>query len=133
MTVDTPECDRLVAVAEESQRIGEFIDWLGEQGWFIAYTERMIDRPCASTVCTKYTVTQCVNGRSILYRGEGGEDVGPCSKCDGTGFIRSERLDPIGLPLAMSPERLLAKFYGIDLDKVEAERRAILKSLRSAS
>ena len=32
---DTPamtECERMVKVAPDSQKIGEFLDWLGEQG-----------------------------------------------------------------------------------------------------
>ena len=29
---DCPECDKLVKVAPDSQKIGNFIDWLHEQG-----------------------------------------------------------------------------------------------------
>jgi hypothetical protein len=33
----------------------------------------------------------------------------------------------------ISPEQLMADFFGIDRDKIEAERRAILDALRSQS
>lgn len=39
----------------------------------------------------------------------------------------SERL----VPFSFSTERLLAEFFGIDLDKVEDERRAMLSSLQN--
>jgi nucleoside-specific outer membrane channel protein Tsx len=32
----------------------------------------------------------------------------------------------------INPQQLLAEFFGIDLDKIESERRAILEELRSA-
>jgi len=35
-------------------------------------------------------------------------------------------------PLSMSPEKLFAEFFGIDLNKIEAERRAILEELRNS-
>jgi len=33
---DAPECDRLAAVAGESQQIGDFLDWLEERGIHLA-------------------------------------------------------------------------------------------------
>lgn len=32
-TVPTPECDRMLAVAKESQAVGSFIDWMRGEGW----------------------------------------------------------------------------------------------------
>jgi hypothetical protein len=34
------------------------------------------------------------------------------------------------VPVRLSPEQLLAQHFGIDLDKIEAERRAILAALQ---
>jgi hypothetical protein len=34
--IDTPECDKMAAVKDESQAIGEFISWLHGQGHIIA-------------------------------------------------------------------------------------------------
>jgi hypothetical protein len=78
-TPDAPECERMVAVAPESQKIGEFLDWLGAQGIHLAAWD---------------------------------ED--------------DDRLHPHG----ESFERLLARYFEIDLAKVEQERRAILASLQ---
>lgn len=77
----TPELDKMLAVKDQSQTIGEFLDWLTEvKGYVLAeYDEN--DR---------------------LY------------------------------PKYSSIETLLAEFFGIDLKKIEEERRAILKSLDSA-
>jgi len=36
------------------------------------------------------------------------------------------------IPFHVSPEKLFAEFFGIDLDKIESERRAILETIRSA-
>ena len=35
-------------------------------------------------------------------------------------------------PIHLRPEQLFADFFGIDLDKIESERRAILEELRNA-
>ena len=35
-------------------------------------------------------------------------------------------------PISLRPEQLFADFFGIDLDKIETERRAILETLRGA-
>jgi hypothetical protein len=31
-----PECDKMIAVSKESQAIGNFLEWLGEQGILLA-------------------------------------------------------------------------------------------------
>lgn len=81
VSIKTPECERMAAVREKSQAIGEFLEWLREEkGWTIA------------------------------------EEYG-----------NSDRL----LPVRYSTEALLAEFFGIDLNKVERERRAILEGCRS--
>jgi hypothetical protein len=69
------------AVHEESNRIGEFLDWLNTQGIFLAEYECQRDPPL------------------IRHR---------------------ERYEP-----------LLARFYNIDLNKVEDERQAILEAMRA--
>ena len=73
------ECDKMLAVGDKSQPIGEFLEWLIGQGLII------------------------------------------CKFSDNHGeYI--PHYEPI--------ERLLARFFGIDLDKVEAEKRKILEDLR---
>lgn len=76
----TPELDRQhQAIEDGAHRIGEFLDWLSEQGYHLGrYSE---------------------GGRAY--------DASP------------------------SPQNLVAGFYRIDLDKIEAERRALLAYIRS--
>ena len=82
-----PECDKIVAVHDQSQKLGEFLDWLREQGWEL----------CA-------------------YQGVEDEE--------------SEETPDGWYPIHKPAEQLLAKFFGIDLNKVEAERRALLEAIR---
>lgn len=73
----TPELDKMKALTEKSQAIGEFIDlFLAEKGMILCHETEV-------------------------------------------GF----------LPCSVSIEKLLAEFFGIDLNKVEEERRAILEFL----
>jgi hypothetical protein len=41
--------------------------------------------------------------------------------------------EPKLVPTHIQPEQLFANFFGIDRDKIEAERRAIIKELRGES
>lgn len=127
------ECERMVAVSDESQRIGHFLDWLNDQGIHLAVWERK--KNC------DYESGPLMDGGGLKWRCEGGtvtghpssnkpgEVSGPCQKCDGTGLI--DRVEPRLSPIGERYESLLARFYGIDLDKVEAERRAMLQALRA--
>jgi hypothetical protein len=81
----TPWCDKMVKVAPESQKIGNFLEWLAEQG---------------VALCT-YT-------------------PGTYSESDDGWW-----LDHVSI------ERRLAKYFDIDLNKVEDERRALLEHIRS--
>lgn len=83
---ETPECDRMLVVAPESQKIGEFLDWLSEQGIHLASYEEV----------EEYRDEQLV--------------------------VRHEPFD-----------RLLARYFEIDLKKVEAERRAILAAIQTGN
>ena len=78
---ETPELDRMIerATAGHSQDIGEFIEWLGENGFVIA---------------------------------------------------TRDAYDEL-LPMLMSTEGWLAQYFGIDLQKVEQERAAVLAYVRS--
>jgi hypothetical protein len=79
----TPELEKMGRVREESQAIGEFLEWLSS---------------------TKHVhLAQSVEGYNFPQH------------------------------FAYQTEELLAEFFEIDLKKVEAERRAILASLRGES
>lgn len=76
-----PECTKLLVVADDSQKIGEFLDWLEEQGIMLAESVQF---------------EELIHPRLEVHR--------------------------------ENNERLLARFFGIDLTAVERERRAMLAS-----
>lgn len=55
---DYPECDKLSNASKESQIIGEFLDWCGTQGVYLAtyYEERglVIDRRSIEQILADY-------------------------------------------------------------------------------
>lgn len=80
-----PETMRLVAASQESQKIGEFLDWLNYE----------------------LGVTLCVLD-------------------DGTDTFQPAR----GSGVFSNTEHLLARYFGIDLDRVNRERNRMLAYLR---
>ncbi len=75
-----PECEKLKAVVQESQIIGEFLEGMGEKGYVLG--KRDTEWP--------YGLTS------------------------------------INIPT----EKLLAEYFGIDLNKVESEKRQMLDQMR---
>lgn len=102
------ECDKMLEVSPKSQAIGEFIDWLQtEKGWVFAKK----------------------HGHSDGCRTLG--DAGP------NGDLPRATIQICGLrtgeyiPTSFRIEELLAEFFGIDLAKVETEKRAMLEEARN--
>ena len=89
--IATPQLDKMLAVRDRSQVIGEFLEWLEGQ---------------------RYTIGKVHHGRN--WAGE----IVPGH------FVTIE---------VSSIERLLADFFGIDLDAVEGEKQAVLAALREAA
>jgi hypothetical protein len=79
-----PECEKLAAASEESNKIGAFLEWMGDDKNLILCEWSDEDE--------SYLPSR--------YRGVSGINA------------------------------LLAEYYGVDLDKVEKERSALLKWLR---
>jgi hypothetical protein len=79
--MDAPECDKLLAVKDKSQVIGEFLEWL------------------TSDETEYYIAERCRDTDSLV-------------------------------PAHINTESLLARFFNIDLVKVEREKRAILANMR---
>ena len=81
---ETPELDKMRAVRDRSQIIGEFLEWLtGEEG---------------TTLC-----------KVIIRGGLAHDKVVPCVE---------------------STEKLLGRYFGIDLDAADREQRKLLEELR---
>jgi hypothetical protein len=91
---DYPEHDKLALIKDQSQAIGEFIEWLERDGIHLAsrYCLRDDRHP-----------DWCENG------------------CEWSTYM---------LPIGKSISTLLAKFFKIDQDTLEREKRAMLASIR---
>jgi hypothetical protein len=127
-----PECDKLRIVCDKSQAIGEFMDWLHEQGYTIA--ER--HEHCANCFTCSYNKQEF----RAEYQGKtrerffSGEMVPVCTPeelkagrfAEPQCGIAEHGLFPVFLPI----EQTLAKFFEIDLVKVEEERRRLLDYIR---
>lgn len=96
----TPELDRLLAVAPFSQHVGDFLDWLAQEGFVLA----------------KHA---CPHGNLDHL------------DCEESKYCRRGDETPVLWAQHVNPEATLAAFYDIDLNKIEAERRAVLEYLRS--
>lgn len=106
-----PEHDRLSAVAERSQEIGEFVEWLQIHGVHLMSWRALRDyRSCI----------RCDDGTRMSGR--------PCTYCEGTGRVPIEREQWV--QDSRSITQLLADYFAIDLDQIEVEKRAMLDALR---
>lgn len=91
--IPTPETDKMIAVKDKSQAIGEFIEWLGDNGMAIV------------RYATKEDMFDDEGERNGIHEGD-------------------------YLTMLTSIEKLLARYFGVDLNKAEKEKRAILESLQ---
>lgn len=110
------ECEKLAAAVDQSQPAGEFLDWLKtEKGITLVTYEHWTEQD----ICI---YAGCEEG--FMY----GHKQRPCSHCNGTGKQTYSREGWV--PFAHNLEALLAEWLGIDLKKVEEERRAMLRDIR---
>lgn len=105
---DYPEHEKLQAVIDRSQAIGEFLEWYqGEGGGELAHWMKAVTCPNCYDV-----------------PGE----VEECGECGGDGMV------PLKFPRltrdSRSIERLLAAFFKIDLDALHKEKEAMYQELR---
>jgi hypothetical protein len=101
-TTQYPECEKMKAIQKESQTIGEFLEWLSGKGIHLV---------------TVHTHTDAC----LDEEGESKDEFGNrlCGYSEGA-----------YQPLHTSTENLLADYYNINLDKVDAEKDQMLKELR---
>lgn len=93
------EHEKLHKVADESQRIGEFLDWLNQQGINLMRWVEEVRTEEVEHLLTGKMYTRNVHVREWQHTGE-------------------------------SIQALLARYFEIDLDKIDAEKRAMLAAIR---
>ena len=115
MKVKTPELEKMRRVKEDSQKLGEFIEWMNDNGFHIAevhahkgsegkiggcYGEHVCDPEWCGSRCEK-------------------EISQNCGYHDGEYYGTRLRI-----------EQILAKYFRINLDKCEKERQALLDAIQ---
>lgn len=123
------------AIMAGSQSIGEFIEWAQSEGVVLAEWQRKTDCRARYTPRKSAMLSwECQGGRRLVTdvgaskAHEVGQDLGECDDCGGTGLI--DRIEPVLYPTTQSITKLLARFFDIDLNKLEAEKEQMLEELR---
>jgi len=133
--VETPELDRRTAIMPQAETLTEFVDWLESEGLRICALDKrsactgMWD-PQAGRDGVSYHCDDGTLRRDTFYtlrKTDTDRSGETCPKCDGAGWVESGPGEYE--PITEGWERLFARFFGLDLDKIEAERRALLESL----
>jgi len=117
--METPECDKALKIQDESNNIGFFLDWLQEQDIHLCSPHNHTE-----PACYRYGDRDPNEDRYIShdYAGQAkyiGEKELDCGSRQGEMICVRE-----------SFEKLLARYFNIDLNKIEKEKQAILKEIR---
>ena len=127
---DYPEHEKLEQVQEQSQACGEFLEWLfSEKGYQVCEFVEGHDNGEPRYL----TAGETKGGRTIYVheRGEryNGPDISTFNRVQNPAYCYT----PTGYyPVRASVEDLLAQHFGLDRNKLEAEKRAMLAKLRAA-
>jgi len=108
--VATPECDKLLAAKDKAQIIGEFLEWLQSGEADDSSFKRSI-----------FLASYGINSEEWDSR-KGRYELLPEEEWN----VSEKRIDCF----RYNTEKLLAKFFGIDTNKLEEERRAMLEELQ---
>ncbi len=112
-----PEHKKLKAVQELSQACADFLDWLGEQGIWLARYDTVSD------VCRN-----CEHDAEHPWTGgcAATKDNGMPCKCTNNDRGNPDRL----FPVFNRKDELLAEHFQIDLKVLEQEKQAMLDAMR---
>lgn len=129
----TPELDKMSEFINSGARehLSHFWDWLESQGYWLAREEAAFeDRPCPNPACDNGTIIVANRDPYAGWSTSIPETVEEdCPRCDGKTYVRKYFEKEI-VSYTGGPERLFAKYMGIDLAKVDLERRALLDEIR---
>jgi hypothetical protein len=121
-----PEHETLSEFKEQSQAIGGFLDWLTDHKkvqrmvWF----DGEVSEPCPFQ--GSHDSAAWRDGKYVTISGR--VTSRDCDTCAGTGTYKHRVRE--WRHLHQSVESLLAEYFGIDLAKLEAEKRAMLAEIR---
>jgi len=145
---DTPNLDKMIEVADESQSIGQFLDWLmNEQNvTLMRWTSIPHERVCHDYHKPRYAEEARLTLEEIValeaeFRGGDPHELPPdpsdqhpetCT-CEGTGYIRwsEEGWEKFGSGGDTGIAKILAPYYDIDYDEMQRERDAVLAWVRA--
>lgn len=109
------------AASSSSQAQGEFLDWLQqEKHWTLCVPHHHTEECCTLGLEPKELVARHGRLMNTTERAKGRFSSPQCGLRDGQ-----------YLPVSFQMEALLAEYHGIDLKKVEKERRALLDYVRA--
>lgn len=116
----------------ESETLSAFWDWLMANGFRFTRWEQRTERlPCSEIRCVDGQITVPNPNPLVGWTTENlpEEIQETCRRCDGAGFLIKYHPEEWTM-WHSGPEQLFALYAGIDLDKLEQERREILEELR---
>lgn len=120
-----PEHAKLAAIADKSQVVGEFVEWLGSLGVHLReWKETDLPEECSGEI--SYECLDGIRGPlpgSFFPAGHHGK----CRTCGGKGEVIVHHEGWVPAKPGMD---LLSEFFEIDRDKIEAEKRAMLAKLQ---
>jgi hypothetical protein len=130
----TPTLDRMREIHDQSQPIGEFLEWLQWQHVHLMTWQEIEEED----VCSGQFSHSCYGGKTRERRvrdknGTRTDDWEPdprsftCERCGGTGRVIRKR--ETWVPDGRSIEQLLAAYFGIDLDAASRERQAVYEAV----
>lgn len=125
MTSAHPECDKMLAVHDQSQVIGEFLEWLDTQGLHIMQWRTFNEPKTCTCIFNEGHTGERYNSRTHKWE--------TCGKCNGTGLLEETYEVQQWTHARGSINEILARFFDIDMTKVEQERRAMLEQIRNPS
>lgn len=118
-----PEHDKLSAIHEKSQAIGEFLEWLEGQGVKLCrYQDEFETRDV-------YVHRDTGERKARLREPEGVEAL----RWLPTGETKDVKVGEGFHIVVDRVEVLMAEFFGVDLAKLDAEKRQMLDELRKAA
>ena len=119
----TPTLNKIKEHQEESQAIGEFLDWLHSTYKRVAVCEYRDAQKTPCPRCGGSGIDPLKENPACLTCGR----LYPSRGEKGTGIF----IEPAGYyPIGKTPDQLLHEYFGINADTEEKERRAVLDYVR---